>query len=127
FATGPEPKIFWRRSFHEIVALDVKLATERNLACSGIWIFGVVDCIEFFDFSLGIIRQHDLDRAQYGEPACGGAVEFVTYRVLQHSHVSHARIFRDANVVGELAQGAGGYAVPTQSGDSKHPRVIPAG
>src|SRR5204862_6591155 len=88
FATGPEPKIFWRRSFHEIVALDVKLATERNLACSGIWIFGVVDCIEFFDFSLGIIRQHDLDRAQYGEPACGGAVEFVTYGVLEHSHVS---------------------------------------
>src|SRR4029453_10913276 len=90
FATGPESKIFWRWGFHEIVTLDVKLATERNFALTGAWIFGIVDCIELFNFSLGIIRQHNLDRPQHSESARGCAIELVAHCMLQYGHVSHA-------------------------------------
>src|SRR6266567_8643476 len=44
FTTGSQPKIFRRRRFHEIVAVDEKLATEWEYERSGIRVFRIIDC-----------------------------------------------------------------------------------
>ncbi len=59
-ATRSQPEIFRWRSFHEIVAVDEKLAAEWNFACPGICIFRIVDGIQFFDLIFGIIRRAQL-------------------------------------------------------------------
>ena len=45
--------------------------------------------------------------------------------MFEHSHVRRARIFRDANIIGERAQGTRRHAAPTQSGNGQHPRIVP--
>src|SRR5947208_15696875 len=68
FTTGAEPKIFRWRRFHEIVPLNEKLAAEWNFARSGIWIFGLVNGIQFFDLIFRIIREYNFDGSQHSEP-----------------------------------------------------------
>ena len=46
--------------------------------------------------------------------------------MLQQGHVSHARIFCDADVVGERAQCGRGLATPAQTGNRDHARIVPA-
>ena len=60
FATRSEPEIFRWRSFHEIVAVDEKLAAEWNFACPGICIFRIIDGIQLFDLIFGIIGRAQL-------------------------------------------------------------------
>ena len=120
-----QSEIFRRRRFHKIIALDVKVATERNSPHSGIRILGIVDRIEFFGFSFGIICQHDFDGPEHGEPPCGYAIKFVAHGMFQQRHIGHARILRDADVVGERAQHAGRHTTPAQAGNRDHARVVP--
>ena len=45
--------------------------------------------------------------------------------MFEQSHIGHARIFCDANVVGECPQRAGRHAAPAQTGNGEHARIIP--
>src|SRR5438552_3076464 len=46
FPAGPQPEKLWRRIFQKIIALYVKLPTERHLPLSRVRIFWVVDGIK---------------------------------------------------------------------------------
>ena len=54
-------------------------------------------------------------------------VQVLADGVFQHSHVGETVVFRDADVVGERAQRAGGDAATAQAADGGHARVVPAG
>ena len=126
FAPGLQPKIFWRRHFREIRAVDEEFAAERNFARAGTRIFRVVDGLQFFHLVFRIICNDYLDRSQHRKPAGGVAIEFLADGVLEQGHVRHARIFCDPDVVGEIAQGARGHAAPPKAGNSRHSRIVPA-
>src|SRR4029453_13528678 len=98
------PKIFRRWRFHEIVAVDVKLAAKWNLASSSIWVLGIVDCVELFAFSFRIICQQNFDWSQHDETARCAAIEFIAPGVLEQSHVGHAWVLRNPDVVRQAAQ-----------------------
>ncbi len=84
FASGRQAKIFRRRNFAKIVLLDVEGARERHLARARAGILGIVDRFHFFGLVLGIIVDHDLQRAQDGHGARGAFVEIFANEVLEH-------------------------------------------
>ena len=45
--------------------------------------------------------------------------------MLEQCHIGHARILRDADVVGEGAQCARRHAAPVQTGNGQHTRIVP--
>ena len=127
FAAGFQAEEFRGRDFGEVVLLDPEFAAERELAGAGGRVFGVVDGVEFFVVVFGEVGDDDFEGAQDGEAAVGAAVEVLADAVLEDGDVGDAVVFGDADVVGELADGAGGDAAATQAADGRQARVVPAG
>ena len=100
---------------------------ERNFACARVFVFGIVDGVEFLDLAFGKIRDDDLDRAQHGEPAQGALVQVLADGVFEDGHVGEADVFCDADADGEVAQGFRRDAATADAADGRHARIVPAG
>src|SRR5262249_52329215 len=74
-ASGREPVKFLGRVLHEIVALDVKLATETKAPRPRVWIVGMVDRFELLALAFGIVLDDDLQRPQHRHASQGRFVE----------------------------------------------------
>src|SRR5690349_17464054 len=51
-APGTKPEVFRRRIFHKIVALDVELARERQLATASRGVLWIINSVQFLGFAL---------------------------------------------------------------------------
>src|ERR1019366_8828608 len=127
FAAGFEPEEFRRRHFGKIIALDEEFAAERNFAPAGLRRFGIVDGVQFLGFAFGITRDDDLEGTQHGEPAQRALVQVVADGVFQNGNVGDAVVFRDADVVGKIAQRLRRDSTTADAADRGHARIVPAG
>ncbi|VTR69198.1 conserved hypothetical protein [Desulfosarcina cetonica] len=126
FPAGCQPEEFLGRIFHEVVAFDVKLAGEGELADTGTGILGIVDRLQFLGLVFGIVFDDHFEGLQDAHHPGGAQVEILTDAVLEKGHVHHAVAFGQADAIAEVANRLGGEAPSPQATDGGHARIVPA-
>ena len=101
--TRTESEILLLRHFHEIVAFDVELTTEGQLAQPGVRILGVDFAGECFRFAFRVVGDDELDRIGHHHGAGGVSVEVLAHAVLEQAHVDHVLAARHADELAEVA------------------------
>ena len=87
----------------------------------------VVDGLHLLDLALGVVLDHELERAEHREAARRRPVEDVPDLVLEHLDLDGGlALAADADDVEEVAQALGREAAPAQRRDGRHARVVPA-
>ena len=114
-----------RRVLHEIVALDVNLASERHAAGAHAVVFGVVNGLELFALLFRVVGNHHLQRIQHGHAPLGSPVQVIAQAVFQQRQFGDGVAPGDADPLTHVADGLGRVAPPTQCADGGHPGVIP--
>jgi len=126
FPAGRQAVKLFGRVFHKVVPLDVQYFGEGNLACSGGWIFRIVNRFEHFSLSVRIIGQDDFERIEDGHDTRRGFVEVFAQAVFEEGIIDGAVEFVDADDLAEIADGLWGIAASPQPAQGRHSRVIPA-
>src|SRR5581483_10151388 len=112
---------------HEIVALDVKFAAERNAAGSGSRIVWVVDSFDLLDLAFGVVFDHDLERPKHRHSSKRGLIQDFANAELEHSPVDHAVGFGNTDAFDEFADRRRWYPAPSEPRDGGHARIVPSG
>ena len=82
--------------------------------------------IEFLDFFLGVIEDHDFEWPQHAHNPRHLLVQVVADRELQLFHVDSTVDPGHTDHVAERANGLGRHPPPSQSGDCRQAGVVPA-
>ena len=90
-------------------------------------ILGVVDDVDLFDLSLGIVRDDDLQRPQHRHHARRAPVQILADAVLELRDVDDVFLLGDADARAEIADRLRRVAAAAQAGDRRHARIVPAG
>ena len=114
------------RVFEEIVALDVEFAAERDAARAGRRILRVVDRLQLFTLSFGIVLDDELQRTQHGHAARRALVQHVAHRRLEHADIDEAVGARDTDAADKFADRLGWHPATAQAGEGRHARIVPA-
>ena len=125
-AADSETEEFLRWVLHEIGLLDPELTTEGNLSLSGALILGVVDGIELFGFTLGVIVDDHLQGPEHTHAPLGAAVQLIAEAVLQEGDLLGVVAPGHADPFAEGADRGGSVTPPPQSADRRQARVVPA-
>src|SRR5690554_2840475 len=125
FATGAQAEILLGRLFHEVVALDVNLATEGQLTGTHRFVLGVIHGFHHLHLSLGIVGNDDFHGVEYGVNAHGPLVEVLAHTVLQQGKVDHIVAPRHTHAVGKHANAFGGVAPAAQARNGGHAGIVP--
>ena len=117
-----------RRILGEVAALDVDLATQRQVA---VLLRAVVGARhrrgpKRLQPARVEVRQHDSERVQDAEGARCPAVEVVAYRELELAVVDTRLGPGDADHLAEAADRLGGDTTPPEPGNGRHAGVVPA-
>ncbi len=126
FAAGGETVESSRRVLHEVLPFDPDFAGERDFAAAGVRIVGVVPGREHLGLAFGPVLDHDLERAQHGEPAFGGVVERVADAVVEQRGIDEVVGARHADAPREVADRLRRHAAPAQPRQRRHPGIVPA-
>src|SRR5262247_3523094 len=86
----------------------------------------MVDGLELLALSLGIVLDHDLERAQHRHATLGDAIEHLAHRELEHADIDYAVGLGDADPLDEVADRLPWYAAPAQPRDRGHAGGVPA-
>ena len=90
-------------------------------------ILRVVDGLHLLDLPLGVVLDHEPERAQDREASRRRPVQHVPDLVLEHLDLDGAvALAPHADRVQEVAQALGREAAPAQGRDGRHARVVPA-
>src|SRR6185312_3287979 len=111
-AAGREAIELFRRVLHEIVALDIELATERNLARALAGIIRMIDRLELLALAARIVLDDHLERPQHGHAARRSPVEVFADGMLEHLDIDDAVGARHADALDEIADRLGRHAAP---------------
>ena len=79
-----------------------------------------------FAFALRIVLDNQFHRIDHRHRARGVFVQIFTNAGLQRRHLDGVVLLGHADALAELADGFGGVAATTQTGDGRHTRVVPA-
>ena len=126
-AVGVEALVFRHRLGQEIVLLHIHLAGEGDQTLARLGIVRVVFDLDELMLALGVVRDRELHGAQHRHGALGVVVQVLAQAVLEEAVVHRARHLRDADAVGEIADGRRGVAAAAQSAERRHARIVPAG
>src|SRR5690554_7201040 len=126
FATGAQAEILLGRLFHEVVALDVNLATEGQFTGAHRFVLGVVHGFHHLHLSLGIVGNDDFHRVEHSIYAHGPLVEVLAHTVLQQGNVDHIVAPCHTHAVGKHANAFGGVAPAAQARNGGHTGIVPA-
>ena len=121
-----EPLILLRRIDHEVVALDVKLAGERNLTAAERLVLEVVRHLKHLGLTLRIVVDHQLDRVNDGHHTLILQLQVLADAVLEEADVAAGVRLRDTAQGHELTERLRCVATTTKSRDGDETRVIPA-
>ncbi len=83
FAAGRETEILLGRIFAKIVLFDVQDLGEWNGARAHGGIFGIIHRFHLVDLIVGIVVDHDAQRAQHGHDARGALVQILADEVFE--------------------------------------------
>ena len=86
----------------------------------------MIDRFEHLELAFRIILDHDLQGPQHRHAPQRGAIEFLADAELQHADIDHAVGFRNPDALDEFADRRRRHAAPLQSGNGRHPRIVPA-
>ena len=111
---------------HEVVALDVEVAREADLAGAGVGVVGVVLYLDQLALPLGVVDDGELERVQHGHGALSVLVQILAQAVLEQGVLHGVGHLGDADALAEVTHSAGGVAA-AQAAERGHTRVVPAG
>ena len=125
-AVGLEAEVLLGRVDHEVLALDVDLAGERNLVRAHLRLLGMVLDLAQLDRALRNVGEHDPDRIEHRHGARGDLAQVVAHAVLEQAVIDGGVRLRNADAVDEVAHGGGGVAAAAHARQRRHPRIVPA-
>src|SRR5262245_27920220 len=128
FATGSESEKLLGWIFSKVVLLDVQHTREGNFPSARSRIFGIIDCIEFFRLTLGIVLDDHTQRTKNGHYTGRMPVEIVANRKFKHPDVDNDVItaLSDADGVEESPNRRRSEASAPKRSQGRHSRVVPA-
>ena len=88
-----------RRVLHEIIAIDVQVATERDRTAACALILRIVYGIEPFGLAFGVVRDHDREWIENSHHARGGKVQLLANEVFQQLDLYSAVGAGDSDVL----------------------------
>ncbi len=125
FATGLEPEVLRRRSFHKVIALDVEDAGEGQGTGASIGILGIVNRRELFGLAFWIIGQHHLDGIEDRHVAIGDMVKMFAGRILENQDIDRAVEARHPDRVAEVSNRFGGETPTAKAAQGGHAGIVP--
>ena len=79
-----------------------------------------------FGSVLRIVVDHELQWIKHGDPPLRAFVEVVAQTILQRSRIDPLVSLGHANALGESANRFRGVSAPSQAGQRRHSRIVPA-
>src|SRR5690606_13141251 len=112
-----------RRILHEVVVLDIDLATEAYGTGAGRRVFRVVDGLQFLRLPLQVVLDDDLQRPQDRHPPKRRAVQRLANGKLEHAEVDLAVGAGDPDTGYEIADSLRRHAAAAEPGNRRHARI----
>src|SRR5690349_19969936 len=125
FAARGESEVSLGRILAKIVLLDVQDFGERHGAGAGTGVLGVIDGFHLVDLAVGIIVDHDAQRAEHGHGAQSRLVQIFAEEVFEQAEFGGAVGLGHTDAAAEVANGLGRVAAAAQAGDGGHARIVP--
>ena len=123
---GVEAVVLLRRIFHEVLALDPQLASQRHRTLAE---FGPERMVRGEAF-LGLVGRKvvddQLERVEHGDPSLGGVVEHVAHAFLEHGILNQRVCLGYADSIREQAESFRGISPPAPAGQGRQAGVVPA-
>ncbi len=102
FSTGNQALVALGRHFLEISTINVELARKRNYPLTHLRHVWMAGSTNFFHLPFRIIRQHHLERTQYGHGARCGIFQMFAHTEFQHADINHAFALGNTDTVAEI-------------------------
>jgi hypothetical protein len=106
--------------------LDPQLPRERDAPRPRRRILGIVDDLDLFGLTLGVVLDDQLQRIEDRHPTGRPAVEHPAHGMLELTDLDDAVRARNADHRGEVPDALRREAPPPEAADRRHPRVVPA-
>ena len=125
-AAGSQPAESLRGILLEVIPFDEDLARERDFARSCLSYVGrKIGRVEPFHLALRVVLDLEAQRLEHAHAARRSPVQIVPHHVLERADVHALVRLRDADEIAEAADRRGGHAATPESGQRRHPRIVP--
>ena len=111
--------------FTEVRAVDPDFRAERHFAAAHLRLVRMVRHRHHFAFALRVVLDNQFHRIDHRHRARRVFVEIFANAGLQRRHLNSVVLLGHADALAEFADGFGGVAATTQTGDGRHTRIVP--
>ena len=126
-AAHTHAEVFFVGLLAEVLALDVNLAPEADLAGAGGFRLRIIDGGQALQLILRVVGDDHFERVQHGHTALGQLVELGAHAEFQQLELDQIFAPGYTRFVAEGAQRGGRVAPAAHPRDGGHPGVVPAG